>query len=60
MPKTKYVNAIETAKYVQIDIKQQIEIRNDAIRAAHSEGHSLREIAEHVGLSHTQIANIVR
>lgn len=34
-------------------------LRDQSIRAAHAAGHSLREIAEAAGLSHSAIAKIV-
>lgn len=41
-------------------VKLLVEERDEAIRAARADGHSLRVIAEIVGVSHTAISNIVR
>lgn len=55
-----YTNAIETAAWYNTQVGDYIEERDAAIYAAHaSGGRSLREIATRVGLSHTQVKNIV-
>ena len=40
-------------------VKSEIEKRNKLIRELHRRGHTLRQIGDLAGLSHTQIGNIV-
>lgn len=55
-----YTNAVETAAWYNRQVGDYIAERDAAIHAAHaSGGRSLREIATRVGLSHTQVKNIV-
>lgn len=61
-----YTSAIETAAQMQRYITESQESialntthRDDAIYSAHGSGHSIREIARFVGISHTQVKNVV-
>lgn len=61
-----YTNAIDTAAKMQRFIRESEEFiaantrdRDAAIHAAHNSGRTIREIARYIGISHTQVKNIV-
>lgn len=52
-------SALESVSRAALEVAVKTGERNEAIREARAEGHSLRTIAEAAGLSHTAVANIV-
>lgn len=65
-PLPPYTNAVDTAAQMQHYITEaeaaitgHARDRDTAIYAAHAAGRSIREIARRVGISHTQVKNIV-
>jgi Mor family transcriptional regulator len=61
-----YTNAIDTAAQMQRYISESEESiaintrhRDDAIYSAYGSGRSIREIGRRIGISHTQVKNIV-